>query len=200
MTAAPDTRGRPGRIDQLPEEIRERLDAMLRGGVTQREILRRLEAPLREIGEAPLSRSGLNRYATRMARLGHRIREYREISRMWQDQYGAAGGQVGMQIIEMLRTVAWDLAERAMAESGDPDADLTLDAAQLRDLALSVGRLERAAEVGAQRERAIRAEVAEAAATQAAASAAEAAREAGHALPAAALERIRREVYGLHDG
>ena len=74
-----------------------------------------------------------------------------------------------MQIIEMLRTVAWDLAERAMAESGDPDAELTLNAEQLKDLALSVARLERAAEVGAQRERAIRAEIAEAERAEAAA-------------------------------
>lgn len=161
MTAERVTRGQPSRIDQLPEEIRERLDAMLRGGVTQREILRRLEAPLRDLGERPLSRSGLNRYATRMEKLGRRIREYREISKMWQDQYGQAGGQVGMQIIEMLRTVAWDLAERAMAESGNPDAEITLNAEQLKDLALSVARLERAAEIGAKRERELRAQIAE---------------------------------------
>ena len=77
MSAERGTRERPSRIDRFPDEIRERINAMLRGGVPQREIMRRLEGPLREIGEEPLSGGGISRYAKRMAKVGRRIREYR---------------------------------------------------------------------------------------------------------------------------
>ena len=155
------TRGRPSRIDQLPEEIRELIIEKLRSGVTQAEIRRRLEEPLREIGERPLSAAGLNRYATRMEKVGRRIREYRALSKMWQDEFGEAGSEVGMHIIEMLRTVAWDLAERAMEESGTPGAEPTVTAEDVKDLSLGVARLERAAEIGTKRRREIRKEMAE---------------------------------------
>ena len=193
------TRGKPSRIDQLPEEIREHILDLLRSGVTQSEIRRRLEEPLREIGERPLSAAGLNRYATRMERVGRRIREYRAISKMWQDQFGEAGSEVGMQIIEMLRTVAWDLAERAMEESETPGAEPTITPEDLKDLSLGVARLERAADIGTKRARGIREEVARKAADQAIESVEKATRESGNALPPEALDRIRREIYGIRD-
>lgn len=199
MTGERITRGQMSRIDQLPEDIRERINELLRSGVTQVDILKRLERPLRDIGERPLSAAGLSRYAARMERVGRRIREYRAISKMWQDQFGKAGSEVGMQIIEMLRTVAWDLAERAMEESEAPGAEPTLTPEDLKDLALGVARLERAAEIGTKRARAMREEIAAEAAEAAAKSAEKAARESGHALPVEVLERIRRDVYGIRD-
>ena len=61
------TRGRPGRIQRLPREIKEQLDTLLRSGVTQqKEIIAHLAPLLEAVGEKPLSYSSLNRYATRM--------------------------------------------------------------------------------------------------------------------------------------
>ena len=60
------TRGRLSRIQQLPADIKARLDELLRSGVSQKAILDQLAPLCESAGEPPISRSGLNRYATRM--------------------------------------------------------------------------------------------------------------------------------------
>lgn len=136
MTAERVTRGQPSRIDQLPEEIRERLDAMLRGGVTQREILRRLEAPLREIGERPLSRSGLNRYATRMEEVGHEIRQSRAVADAWMSQLGERPtGAVGRLTAEIVRTLAFKVVQK-VGDQIDVEDDLSEIVTMLNELSL----------------------------------------------------------------
>ncbi len=72
------TRGPPSRIQQLPLEIKAKLDELLRAGVTQTQILTQLAPLLEACGERPLSYSSLNRYATRMESVGRRIREMRD--------------------------------------------------------------------------------------------------------------------------
>lgn len=198
MTRERATRGRPSRIDGLPPEIRARLDALLRSGVTQREILRRLEGPLRDAGEPPLSASGLNRYASKMAEVGADLRELNAIADAWTSRLGEEPtGNVGALTIEVLRSLAFQATMRARQDSAT--ADEGIDTAQIGELALAVQRLERSAGLNLARERELRRAVATAAAEEAAQSAERAARESGHALPAEVLERIRRDVYGIHD-
>lgn len=154
------TRGRMGRIQQLPTPIKDKIDEMLRENVSQTEIIRRLDQPLRDAGEKPLAAATLNRYATRMENFGQRIRESREIAKVWVAKFGEEpAGEVGQLTIEMLRTLAFELAARArdmMDESDEP----SIDPAMINELALAIQRLERAAEIGAKRERSIRAEIA----------------------------------------
>ena len=79
------TRGKPSKIDQLPDDIKSELIELLRDkSVTQTEVLERVNTLIREAGlpeEEHISRSGLNRYATRMATVGSRIQEAREVSK-----------------------------------------------------------------------------------------------------------------------
>ena len=156
------TRGRMGRIQQLPPEIKAYLDRRLREGAAQAAVIDETRTMLAELGEPPLSRSGVNRYATRMEKIGRRIREAREVSEAWIAKFGEEpAGDVGAMIVEMLRTLAFEAAHSAAESDGPVDTDM------INDMALAVRRLEQAAETGAKREREIRTEAAEAAGTEA---------------------------------
>ena len=187
------TRGRPSRIQQLPPEIKARLDEMLRGGVTQKEILARLAPRLESAGEKPLSAAGLNRYATRMEAVGQRIRQAREVAAVWTAKLGETPtSNVGAYTLEMLRTLVHDLTLQA-------SEDDELDVEQLREIALTLQRIERASKLNTDRERALRREVAELAAAEAEEAARAESEKAGHVLPPEALRAIREQVYGIVD-
>lgn len=181
------------RIQQLPPAIKDRLDELLRSGVSQRAILDRLAPLCKAAGEPPVSRSALNRYAGRMERVGRRIREVREVTAAWTAKFGQAPtGDVSAHLIEILRTLAFDLSLGA-SEDGAATPEM------LGELALAVQRLERAAGLGAARERALRRELAEQAAAEAEKAAGAAAEKAGYNLPPQALQAIREQVYGIVD-
>ena len=149
------TRGRMSRIEQLPPALKDRLDELLRNGVPQAEILRRLEDPLREIGERPLSAAGLNRYATQMEEIGAELRETRAIAEAWRSKFGdRPTSELGQLTVEVLSTLAFKASLRARQDSEDPEAGI--DPELLGDLALAQFRLERAAEIGTRRERTLR--------------------------------------------
>lgn len=164
---------------------------MLRSGVSQKEILAHLEPLCRKHGEKPISRSGLNRYASRMEVMGRRIREAREAAAVWTAKFGETPtSNVGDYTIEMLRTLVCDLTLRA---------DDELDIEQLQGIALTLQRIERASKLNADRERAVRREVAEKAAAEAEKAAKAETEKAGHVLPPEALRAIREQVYGIVD-
>ena len=191
-------RGLMSRIRQLPPEIKARLDELLRSGVSQTEILHRLEEPLREIGERPLSASGLSRYAREMEAVGRDLRETRAMADAWTANLGERPtGNVSALTIQILQTVALRAARRAWAT--DEETDAGVDSGLIGELALAVQRLERSASLSLARERELRKEFAAEAAEVAAQSAEKAARESGHALPVEKLEQIRRDVYGIRD-
>ena len=182
---APATRGRPNRIQQLPPDVKDRLDELLRGGVTQKEILAQLEPLCAAVGVKPISRSGLNRYATRMEAVGRRIREAREMASVWTAKLGETPtSNVGAYTIEMLRTLVYDLTLRA--HEGDE-----VDAEQLQEIALTLQRVERASKLNTDRERAIRLELAK----EAGAAGEGAARRKGVSAETAA--EIRRAIEGV---
>ncbi len=187
------TRGHMSRIQQLPPDLKARLDELLRAGVTQAEILR-VTAPLLEArGERPLSPAGLNRYATRMEAVGRRIREVREVAAVWTAKLGdAPTSNVGAYTLEMLRTLVHDLTLKATE-----DDDLNIE--QLREIALTLQRIERASKLNADRERALRRELAELAAAKAVEAAKAEAEKSGHELLPEALRAIREQVYGIVD-
>lgn len=190
--APPPGRGRMSRIRQLPDDIRERLDELLRSGVSQRAILERLAPLLEAAGRPPVSRSALSRYAVRMEAVGRRIRETREVAAAWTAKIGETPtGNVGAWTLEMLRTLVHDLTLRT--GEGEPDI------AQLQEIALALQRIERASHLNASRERALRRELAERAAAEAEKAAEAASAEAGSRLPPEALRTIREQVYGIFD-
>ena len=182
------------RIQQLPDELKARLDELLRSGVAQKEILARLKPLFESAGTPPISRSGLNRYATRMEAAGRRIREAREMAAVWTAKLGETPtSNVGAYTLEMLRTLVYDLTLRAH------DEDAVVDVEQLQDIALTLQRIERASKLNADRERSLRKELAELAAAEAEKAAEAASKKTGHVLPPEALKAIREQVYGIVD-
>lgn len=184
------TRGKPSKIDQLPEDIKSELIELLRDkSVTQTEVLERVNGLIRDAGlpdDEQLSRSGLNRYATRMATVGSRIQEAREVSKQWVDQLGdKPTGEVSKVLIEMVRTLAFDQVLK-LSESGE-----VVPPKFIKELAIGVEKLEKAASESTKREREIRKAMAE----EAAERAESAAKAAGLTTEGAA--QIKREILGI---
>ena len=194
------TRGRMSRIEQLPADIKDRIDELLRTGVPQAEILRRLEGPLGEIGEKPLSAAGLNRYATQMEEIGAELRETRAIAEAWRSKFGERPvSELGQLTVEVLSTLAFKASLQARKSAAD-DPEASIDPELLNDLALAQFRLERAAEVGTRREKTLREAFAREAAEKLDRKLAEVEADAeGSGDPMEVIRRVRRDVYGIFD-
>ena len=153
----------PCSIDSLPAEA---LEGWLRDpAVTQKEATRRVNELLEKLGlgEQRLSPQAVNRYDLRLRAIDERDRQSRIITESWADKFGSEpSGQVGQFIIEMLRTLTFDLALRL--QNGELDhaslpavidaADrVTLMAEQLESSSEISARLERQAKREAEEER-----------------------------------------------
>ena len=142
-------------IDRLPDDIREKLQELLRDPrVTQLDATAKINAVLETEGhDDRLSKSAVNRYAVRMEDVGQRLRETREVAKMWIGKLGSEpAGEVGKLLNEMVRTLAFRAAFQA---SESPDSD-PIDPKLLKSLAISVYRLERAAKENVELEAKIR--------------------------------------------
>jgi len=141
-------------IDRLPPDIRDALQELLRDSrVTQLEATRRINEILAEDG-APerLSKSAVNRYARKMEEVGAKLRQSREVAKMWIGRLGAAPqGEVGKLLNEMVRHLAFDLTMH-MAEGEIKDVNPKM----LKDLGVAIERLERAASENVKRQEEIR--------------------------------------------
>lgn len=180
--------GRASSIEQLPPELLEQLQAWLRDPrVTQLDAVDRVNAVVDQVnaglGEdeqpvARVSKSALNRYAQRMEAYGEKIRQAREISQMWIGRLGAEpAGQMGNMLTEFIRTLSFDLMFKLeeIQEAGlDPDQVPSL-VAQLKDMAITAQRLEKASSENVKRD----AEIKKQAREEAAAAAETAVRQAG---------------------
>lgn len=140
-------------IDRLPEDIRTQLQELLRDPrVTQLEATKRINIILLNEGSnEQLSKSSVNRYALRMDKVGAKIRQSREIAKFWVGQLGAEPqGEVGKLLNEMVRNLAFE-ATSEMLEGEAP-----VEPKMLKDLAIAIERLERAASENVKREEQIR--------------------------------------------
>ncbi|EAU53539.1 DUF3486 family protein [Mariprofundus ferrooxydans] len=150
---------RPSSIEVLPPDILEKLQALLRDRrVSQLEVVARINDLLADRGEKPLSKSALNRYAVKMDKAGEKLRQSRDISEMWIAKLGnAPQGKTGQLINELTRTMIFDVNLQLMEkmEAGE-DVDLEATMSVLKDVALSVARLEKAASLNEDREKKIR--------------------------------------------
>ncbi|SDB03827.1 Protein of unknown function [Desulfonatronum thiosulfatophilum] len=139
-------------IDRLPEDIREQLQELLRDPrVTQLDATARINAILEEQGQEPLSKSAVNRYAVKMEAVGAKLRQSREVARMWIGRLGAEPqGEVGKLLNEMVRTLAFE-AVVEMSEGSE-----AVEPRMIRDLAVAIEKLEKAASENVKREEEIR--------------------------------------------
>lgn len=150
--------GRQSSIDQLPPDILEQLQDLLRDPrVTQLDATRRINAILEEDGrEERLTKSAVNRYSVKMEAVGKKLRESREVAEMWIAKVGAAPqGQLGHLVNEMLRTLAFDVAIKL--QDGVLDEESMPGVIEmLKQLSLAVQRLESSATMNVKREKEIR--------------------------------------------
>ncbi|MFQ1022777.1 DUF3486 family protein [Avibacterium paragallinarum] len=152
-------RGRASKVDLLPPNIKTQLTMMLRDKqFSQQEILAEINDLIANCGlpdEMQLSKTGLNRYASRMEQMGAKIRQAREMAEVWTKQLGEAPqSDVGKLLMEAVKTMAFDLTINA--EKVDPKF--------LNQLALIANRIEQAQRIAEERERKIRKEMAQLAA------------------------------------
>lgn len=184
------TRGRGSKIEQLPEEVKGFLNAMLRDKqYSQQEILAEVNAQLDELGlseDDQISKSGLNRYASKMAKIGKRMQETHATAEAWVAKLGEKPtGDIGKLLINMTQTMAFELAESAMGE--EEPASLGM----IKELALTVQRLEKTRTDSIKNEKEIRKAFAE----EAAEKAGSVAKAAG--LTKQAVQTIKNEILGI---
>ncbi|HAT5012295.1 MULTISPECIES: DUF3486 family protein [Serratia] len=184
------TRGRPSKIDLLPENIRDALHQMLRDKRHTQEEIREAINTLIDQHELPddmqLSRTGLNRYASRMEAIGSKIRASREMAEIWAAKLGSAPtSDVGKLLMEFVKTLAFETS-MALAET-----EKTVEPKALGQLALVAQRIEAAQMVSHKREKEIRQAFAE----EAAATAEKIVSQAG--LSADKAADIKRQILGI---
>ncbi|BEM86463.1 DUF3486 family protein [Serratia marcescens] len=184
------TRGRPSKVDLLPEAIRDALHQMLRDKRHTQEEIREAINALIDQHELPddmqLSRTGLNRYASRMEAIGSKIRASREMAEIWAAKLGSAPtSDVGKLLMEFVKTLAFETT-MTLSEGDDPVAPKALG-----QLALVAQRIEAAQMVSHKREKEIRQAFAE----EAAATAEKIVSQAG--LSADKAADIKRQILGI---
>ena len=184
------TRGRPSKIDLLPDGVRDQLHQMLREKRHTQEEIREAINELIDSHNLPedmkISRTGLNRYASRMEEFGAKIRASREMAEIWAAKLGSAPtSDVGKLLMEFVKTLAFETSMSLAEEEGpvEPKA--------LGQLALVAQRLEAAAMASHKREKEIR----QAFAQEVADKTEELVKKAGISGDSAAT--IRREILGI---
>ena len=182
---------KPSTIDILPPEIKAELQKWLQDPrITQLEATERANALLALAGDPQrVTKSAVNRYAVRMEEVGTKLRQSREVAQMYIAQVGAAPqGQTGLLINEMLRSMAFEMSLKMQdADVEDPEA-MSATINQLKNLALTMQRLEQSATINVKREGEIKKAALEEAANKMEATA------KSEGVTAETIQRIRRDV------
>lgn len=127
-------------IKTLPPDILKQLQALLRDPrVTQLDATARINAILAEKGQETVSKSAVNRYAVKMAEVGAKLQQSREIASMWIGKLGSEpAGEVGKLLNEITRNLAFD-AVMQLSEGDKPAAP-----GAIKELAIAIEKLEKA--------------------------------------------------------
>lgn len=184
-----NTRGRASKVDLLPPDIKTQLAMMLRDKqYSQAQILEEINDLIRDCGldeSFQLSRTGLNRYASRMEKIGAKIRQAREVAEVWTKQFGEMPQtDIGKTALELVKYLSFEMSSK-FAEQGIAEPK------ELAMLAQTIQRLEQAASLSYERERKIRKEVAQ----QAAETAEKVVVQAG--LSAETVRTIKEQILGI---
>ncbi|MDY0501449.1 DUF3486 family protein [Pasteurella multocida] len=184
------TRGRASKVDLLPPNIKTQLAMMLRDKqYSQAQILEEINDLIRDCGldeRYLLSRTGLNRYANRMEKLGAKIRQAREVAEIWIKQFGEMPQtDIGKALMEMVKQIAFETSLKLGEQEGG------IEPKQLALLSSAIQRLEQAESLSYKRELAIRKEVAQ----QAADTAEKIVTEAG--LSASTVKKLKEQILGV---
>ena len=186
-------RGKASKIDLLPDEIKKRLDEMLRDKqFSQGHILENINDMILAAGlteEATISRSGLSRHAQKTELIGQKLRELRESTKALTAELGdKPTGDTTKLILEMGRSQLFRAMQQQII---NPDENDQVDIGMIKEAMLAAQRLESTAMKAHQREKDIRKAFAEEAANAAEAAAS----QAGLSDEGAAL--IRQQILGI---
>ncbi|MGE4501971.1 MAG: DUF3486 family protein [Thiomicrospira sp.] len=185
--------GRKSTIETLPPDILEQLQALLRDPrMNQLEVTEQINTALErsQVGER-VSKSAVNRYAQKMEKVGAKLRESREVAKMYIDRIGEdQAGDVGKLVNEMIRTLVFDITLQMQGETIDPEFAPEL-AKMLKNLSESMHKLEQAAATNTKRE----AEIRKRATEEAAKAMEQAAKTQG--LTADAVQSIKNQILGI---
>jgi len=182
--------GRKSTIESLPEELRIRLLDLLKSpSVTQAEITAIIN---NEAGEDVISKSAVNRYASRMQKQIEKARQAREISEIYMEKMGGTTrNKLGKVVNEQIRLMSFELMGEIeeLKEAGEAEPALIIDL--IHKVSRSLKELEQAEKLNAERESRIRKEALE-----------EAAEVAGKKLKeegagTSAILELKKELLGL---
>ena len=153
------TKNTKSKIQQLPDDIRSQLSAMLRSGsMSQKDILEEVNALILESGLPPeeqISRTGLNRYSKQVAAAGSRIAKAREMAEVLTSKLGdAPTSQIGNLMAENMKTMAWETSMALMEATEDGEM---IDIKQFNQLALAYQRISQSSILNQKMEKEIRA-------------------------------------------
>ncbi|EWH09852.1 protein gp27 [Catenovulum agarivorans DS-2] len=137
-------RGKPSKVDLLPEDIKKRLDEMLRDKrFSQSEILEEVNQLIIQSGlddGATISRSGLSRHAQKTEAIGQKLRELRESTKALTAELGdKPTGDTTKLILEMGRSQLFKAMQKQLM---NPDDDDDVDIGMIKDAMLAAQRLE----------------------------------------------------------
>ena len=181
------------KIQQLPDDIRSQLAAMLRSGsMSQKVILAEVNKLIVESGLPPedqISRTGLNRFFKRTEAAGSRISRAREMAEVLTSKLGdAPTSQISNLMSENMKTMAFETSMALMEATEDGEM---IDIKQFNQLALAFQRISQSSILNQKIEKEIRA----AFAAEAATAAEKIVKSAG--LTAETAAEIRRQILGI---
>ncbi|MDD2367349.1 MAG: DUF3486 family protein [Desulfuromonadaceae bacterium] len=186
---------KPSTIELLPPEIKAELIQWLNDPrITQQEATERANSLL-AIAGAPerVTKSSVNRYAVQMKEVGARMRQSREIAKMYVEQFGAEPqGETGMMINGGLMQVAFELMMKVQDEDIDDPEVCSATVDKLNRLALTMQRLEQSASINVKRAAEIKKQALDDLSAKV-----DQASGTGAAMTADDFKRIIRESYGV---
>ena len=160
--------GRKSQVDLLPDELRIKLIELLKNpATTQIDIAKEINI---RAGEELLTKSSVNRYASRMPRQIEKARQAREVAEAYMERMGEdknRRNQMGKVVNEQIRLMSFDLIGEIeeLKEQGEIDPKLVIDL--VWKVSRAVRELEQAEKLNAERESRIRKEAMEEAAQRA---------------------------------
>lgn len=184
----------------MPPDIREKLEELLRDPrVSQLEATKRINEILQERGEAPRTKSSVNRYWKNMERVGEKVRQTREVAKFWMAKLGATPQtDVGNLINEIYRSISFEIG--MMLQDGELTEDKIPDLVKLlKELSLTALRLEKAANFNVQRDKEIRQQAREEDARKLAELEKASGKPGGKRIDKETLKIVRHEIYGIVD-
>ncbi len=181
------------KIQQLPDDIRSQLAAMLRSGsMSQKVILAEVNKLIVESGLPPedqISRTGLNRFFKRTEAAGSRISRAREMAEVLTSKLGdAPTSQISNLMSENMKTMAFETSMALMEATEDGEM---IDIKQFNQLALAFQRISQSSILNQKIEKEIRA----AFAAEAANAAEKIVKSAG--LTAETAAQIKQQILGI---